>query len=189
MTGFRVALGGAQSVFGITPDLTTLGKVIGGGLPVGAFGGKREIMAMIAPSGPVYQAGTLSGSPLAVAAGLTMLNTISEAGFYDELGNTAKTLVDGLKERAAAAGVPFTTNQIGGMFGCFFSEEETITSFAQVIRSDTAKFQSYFHDMLNNGVYLAPSAFEAGFVSAAHGKTEIQQTLEAAEIAFGNLCS
>lgn len=184
MTGFRVALGGAQSVFQVTPDLTTLGKVIGGGLPVGAFGGKQEIMDMIAPMGAVYQAGTLSGSPLAVAAGLAMLDQISEAGFYTELQTKATTLLDGLQQRADAAGVPFSTNQAGAMFGCFFSEQANVSEFSQVMQCNVEHFQTYFHSMLNNGVYLAPSAFEAGFISSAHGDAEIQLTLDAAEKAF-----
>lgn len=184
MTGFRTALGGAQSVFNITPDLTTLGKVIGGGLPVGAFGGKAEIMDKIAPSGPVYQAGTLAGNPLAVAAGLTMLEKISEPGFYEDLETRLASLLAGLRERAAAAGVPFTTNQQGGMFGCFFSEEEKVSKFEQVMACNADQFQIYFHTMLENGVYLAPSAYEAGFISAAHTDNEIQLTLDAAEKAF-----
>lgn len=184
MTGFRVALGGAQEKFGVTPDLTTLGKVIGGALPVGAFGGRREIMDCIAPTGAVYQAGTLSGSPLAVAAGLAMLEEVTRPGFYDELGNKATTLMSGLKDRAQAAGIPFTTNQVGGMFGCFFSEEEEVSKFSQVTACNIARFRDYFHHMLDNGVYLAPSAYEAGFVSSAHGDTEINHTLDAAEEAF-----
>lgn len=184
MTGFRVALGGAQEKFGVTPDLTTLGKVIGGALPVGAFGGRREIMDCIAPNGAVYQAGTLSGSPMAVAAGLAMLEEITRPGFYDELGNKATILMTGLKERARAAGIPFTTNQVGGMFGCFFSDEEEISQFSQVTACNIPRFQNYFHQMLDNGVYLAPSAYEAGFVSSAHGDTEINHTLDAAEKAF-----
>lgn len=187
MTGFRVALGGAQSHYGITPDLTALGKVIGGGLPVGAFGGKREIMELIAPMGPVYQAGTLAGSPLAVAAGLAMLNAIQQPGFYDTLNQRSQMLTQGLRERAAAAGIPFTTHQIGGMFGCFFSEEQEITRFDQVMACNVDRFHRYFHSMLQNGVYLAPSAFEAGFVSSAHGEDEISKTLDAAEIAFASL--
>lgn len=187
MTGFRVALGGAQSIYGIKPDLTTLGKVIGGGLPVGAFGGRKEIMDMIAPNGPVYQAGTMSGNPLAVCAGLAMLDVISRPGFYTELSNKAQRLMTGLEQRAKAAGIAFTTNQVGGMFGCFFSEEEKVTQFSQVMATNVEQFQSYFHTMLNNGVYLAPSAYEAGFISAAHGDTEIQLTLDAAEQAFDNL--
>lgn len=184
MTGFRVAPGGVQQITGVLPDLTTLGKVIGGGLPIGAFGGKKEIMEKIAPSGPVYQAGTLAGNPLAVAAGLATLDTISEPGFYTDLQAKTKILVDGLKERAKSTDIPFTTNQVGGMFGCFFSEEEKVTTFEQVMACNTDHFQTYFHTMLENGVYLAPSAYEAGFVSAAHGDEEISKTLEAAEKAF-----
>ena len=184
MTGFRVALGGAQSIFGVLPDLTTLGKVIGGGLPIGAFGGRKEIMEKIAPIGAVYQAGTLSGSPLAVAAGIAMLETVSEANFYTELSAKTETLLTGLEERATAAGIPFTTNQLGGMFGCFFSDEEKVSMFSQVMASNMDHFQSYFHTMLQNGVYIAPSAFEAGFISAAHGDEEITTTLDAAEQAF-----
>jgi glutamate-1-semialdehyde 2,1-aminomutase len=189
MTGFRVALGGAQSLFGITPDLTTLGKVIGGGLPVGAFGGRKEIMDKIAPDGAVYQAGTLSGSPLAVAAGLAMLDAVSEAGFYEELDNKAKQLLSGLSERASAADVPFTTNQVGGMFGCFFSEAEKVSRFTEVMACNPKHFQTYFHAMLDNGIYLAPSAYEAGFISMAHGDQEIQLTLDAAEKAFAAIRS
>jgi len=184
MTGFRVGLGGAQAKYGITPDLTTLGKVIGGGLPVGAFGGKREIMELIAPKGGVYQAGTLSGSPLATAAGLTMLEEISRPGFYTDLEARTTSLMQGLQERADAAKVPFTTNMAGGMFGCFFTTEPKVSLFSQVMQCNVAHFQSYFHTMLNNGIYLAPSAYEAGFVSAAHGVQEINATLDAAEIAF-----
>lgn len=184
MTGFRVALGGAQSIFGVLPDLTTLGKVIGGGLPIGAFGGRKEIMEKIAPIGAVYQAGTLSGSPLAVAAGIAMLETVSEANFYTELSAKTETLLTGLEERATAADIPFTTNQLGGMFGCFFSDEEKVSMFSQVMASNMDHFQSYFHTMLQNGVYIAPSAFEAGFISAAHGDEEITTTLDAAEQAF-----
>lgn len=187
MTGFRVALGGAQSHYQVKPDLTTLGKVIGGGLPVGAFGGRREIMDHIAPSGAVYQAGTLAGSPLAVAAGLAMLREIQKPGFHDQLNQRASALVAGLKERAQAAGIPFSTNQVGGMFGCFFNEEPVVSTFAQVMSSDVERFRRYFHAMLDNGVYLAPSAFEAGFVSAAHGDREIDLTLDAAERAFAML--
>jgi len=187
MTGFRVALGGAQSVYQVTPDLTTIGKVIGGGLPVGAFGGKTEIMELIAPLGGVYQAGTLAGSPLAVAAGLAMLNVISKPGFHDELAARTTTLLNGLQERADQAGIAFTTNQVGAMFGCFFTEEKQVSHFSQVMSCDTERFKHYFHSMLDNGVYLAPSAFEAGFLSSAHGDTEIQLTLDAAEKAFAAL--
>ncbi len=187
MSGFRVALGGAQAVYGVTPDLTTLGKVIGGGLPVGAFGGRREIMEMIAPMGPVYQAGTLAGSPLAVAAGMAMLTEIQRPDFYTQLSQRASALMAGLQERADAAKIPFTTNQVGGMFGCFFTNEKQVSTFDQVMACDVPRFRKYFHSMLNNGVYLAPSAFEAGFVSAAHGDKEIQLTLDAAEKAFASL--
>ena len=187
MTGFRVALGGAQSVYQVAPDLTTIGKVIGGGLPVGAFGGKTEIMELIAPLGGVYQAGTLAGSPLAVAAGLAMLNVISKPGFHDELAARTTKLLNGLQERADQAGIAFTTNQVGAMFGCFFTEEKQVSHFSQVMSCDTERFKHYFHSMLDNGVYLAPSAFEAGFVSSAHGDTEIQLTLDAAEKAFAAL--
>ena len=187
MTGFRTALGGAQSVYNIIPDLTTLGKVIGGGLPVGAFGGKKEIMDMLAPSGPVYQAGTLSGNPLAVTAGLTTLREISKPGFFEALTDKTAALLTGLKARADAAGIPFTTNQVGGMFGCFFSEDEKISHFSQVMACDTERFKHYFHQMLDSGIYLAPSAFEAGFVSAAHGDVELQLTLDAAEKAFARI--
>jgi len=187
MTGFRVAAGGAQSVYGIDPDLTTLGKVIGGGLPVGAFGGKQEYMGMLAPNGPVYQAGTLSGNPLAVTAGLAMLEEISRPGFYEDLTQMTAGLLSGLQERADNAGIAFSTNQVGGMFGCFFSDEQKISSFSQVMACDTERFRTYFHRMLEQGIYLAPSAFEAGFLSAAHGQKEIQRTLDAAEHAFSSL--
>lgn len=184
MTGFRVALGGAQSVYDVKPDLTTLGKVIGGGLPVGAFGGRADVMDHIAPMGPVYQAGTLSGSPLATAAGLAMLEAISEPGFYEAISSKTQQLMDGLKERANFAKVPFVTNHKGAMFGCFFSEEEEITDLQQVMTCNSDHFQSFFHSMLDNGVYLAPSSFEAGFISSAHSEAEIQKTLDAAEVAF-----
>jgi glutamate-1-semialdehyde 2,1-aminomutase len=184
MTGFRVALGGAQAVYGVKPDLTTLGKVIGGGLPVGAFGGRRDIMDCIAPLGAVYQAGTLAGSPLAVAAGLTMLKEIQKPGFYESLTRHTEQMLSGLKERAKSAGIGFSTNQVGGMFGCFFTRENKVTRFDQVMACNVEQFKRYFHLMLDNNVYLAPSAFEAGFVSAAHGETEISTTLNAAEKAF-----
>lgn len=187
MTGFRTALGGAQSVFGITPDLTTLGKVIGGGLPVGAFGGRQDIMELLAPVGPVYQAGTLSGNPLAVSAGLATLQEISKPDFFDSLSVKTEFLLKGLKERADTAGIPFTTNQVGAMFGCFFSSEARITTFDQVMACDVDRFKHYFHLMLESGIYLAPSAYEAGFVSSAHGDNELQLTLDAAEKAFEKL--
>jgi glutamate-1-semialdehyde 2,1-aminomutase len=187
MTGFRVSLQGAQGFYNIKPDLTTLGKVIGGGMPVGAFGGKREIMECLAPLGSVYQAGTLSGNPVAMAAGLKTLELIARPNFYEEL--TAKTtrLLDGLKAAAQNSGVALTTNQVGGMFGLFFTEEKNITSFAQVMACDQAYFKRFFHAMLDQGVYLAPSAFEAGFVSIAHDDLAIDKTISAAEIVFRRL--
>ncbi|MDT8398848.1 MAG: glutamate-1-semialdehyde 2,1-aminomutase [Pseudomonadales bacterium] len=187
MTGFRVALGGAQALYGISPDLTTLGKVIGGGLPVGAFGGRQVIMDMLAPVGPVYQAGTLSGNPLAVSAGLVTLDIISQPGFHENLTARTSQLLSGLRDIATAAGIPFTTTQVGGMFGCFFSEDHAISSFKQVMSCNAGRFRHYFHQMLDKGIYLAPSAYEAGFVSAAHGEDEIQKTLEAAAQAFERL--
>ena len=187
MTGFRTALGGAQQVYGVTPDLTTLGKVIGGGLPVGAFGGKKPIMDMLAPNGPVYQAGTLSGNPLAVCAGMATLKELCKPNFFASLSAKAELLLKGLQDRANDAGIGFTTNQVGGMFGCFFSNEEKVTSFDQVMACDMERFKKYFHLMLESGIYLAPSAYEAGFISAAHGEEEIQYTLDAAEKAFANL--
>ncbi|MCG6934999.1 MAG: glutamate-1-semialdehyde 2,1-aminomutase [Proteobacteria bacterium] len=187
MTGFRVSLGGAQAYYGITPDLTTLGKVIGGGMPVGAFGGKREIMAQIAPLGPVYQAGTLSGNPVAMAAGLKTLELISEPGFFERLSDKTLALAEGLRMHANARGIPLTTNEVGGMFGFFFSEEDRISNFAQASRCDTERFKKFFHAMLAHGVYLAPSAFEAGFVSITHSDDDIADTLEAAERAFDQL--
>lgn len=187
MTGFRVALGGAQQYYDVKPDLTTLGKVVGGGLPVGAFGGKREVMESIAPLGPVYQAGTLSGNPVAMAAGLATLAGVQAPDFHAKLGVTAEKLVTGLKERADKAGIALATNQVGGMFGVFFTDEKEITSFEQVVACDQERFKKFFHGMLEQGVYLAPSAFEAGFVSSAHGDTEIQATLDAAEKVFATL--
>ena len=187
MTGFRVALGGAQQHYGITPDLTTLGKVIGGGLPVGAFGGRRDIMEQIAPLGPVYQAGTLSGNPISLAAGLATLKLACADGFHQQLDNTAKRLTSGLQARADKAGIPFTTNQVGGMFGFFFSPESAITSFEQVTACDMKRFQAFYHGMLNTGVYLAPSAFETGFISSAHSDAVIDATLDAAGRVFASL--
>ena len=188
MTGFRVAAGGAQAHYGIRPDLTTLGKVIGGGLPVGAFGGRREIMEQIAPLGPVYQAGTLSGNPVALAAGLATLELASAEGFHARLDAAARRLVEGLQAQADAAGIGFTTNQVGGMFGYFFSTESTITRFDQVTRCDMEKFQRFYHGMLQAGVYLAPSAYEAGFVSATHSDSVIDATLDASAQAFRAIC-
>jgi glutamate-1-semialdehyde 2,1-aminomutase len=187
MTGFRVALGGAQSVYNVKPDLTTLGKVIGGGLPVGAFGGKREIMEHIAPLGAVYQAGTLSGNPLAMAAGLAMLNAVSKPGFYEQLSAKVELLTEGLEAVAMANGVPFTTSRVGGMFGLFFTNQDKVTSFSETMACDSDKFSKFFHGMLEQGVYLAPSAFEAGFVSAAHTQEDIEATLAAADQVMSNL--
>ena len=184
MTGFRVALGGAQAHYGVTPDLSTFGKIIGGGMPVGCFGGKREIMQQIAPLGPVYQAGTLSGNPLAMAAGLTTLKLISRPGFHAELSDYTRRLLQGLQERADAAGIAFVTTQAGGMFGLYFSTADNIVTFDDVMTSDANRFKRFFHLMLDAGVYLAPSAFEAGFTSIAHGDTELALTLDAAEKAF-----
>lgn len=187
MTGFRVALGGAQSYYGVKPDLTTLGKIIGGGMPVGAFGGKKEIMEFIAPTGPVYQAGTLSGNPIAMAAGLACLTELSKAGNEEKLAAQTKTLAEGLKALADKYGVPFTVQYVGGMFGLFFTEQQEITDFQSVMKCDAAKFNRFFHLMLEQGVYLAPSAFEAGFMSLAHTDADIQATLEAADRAFAQL--
>ncbi|MBD3821803.1 MAG: glutamate-1-semialdehyde 2,1-aminomutase [Thiotrichales bacterium] len=180
MCGFRVGLSGAQGRFGITPDLTTFGKVIGGGMPVGAFGGKREIMEKIAPLGPVYQAGTLSGNPIAMAAGLKTLELISQAGFFEALEAKTTKLVAGLQSAADEAGIDFTTNQVGAMFGYFFSTEKNIRRFAQVAKGDMERFKKFYHGMLDEGVYLAPSAFEAGFVSSAHTDADIDNTIAAA---------
>ncbi len=184
MTGFRVALGGAQALYGVTPDLTTLGKVVGGGMPVGAFGGRRDIMEHIAPLGPVYQAGTLSGNPVAMAAGLKTLELIATPGFFDALGTRTNQLATGLAERAAKAGIPFATHDVGGMFGMFFTDQSPIVSFDQVMACDQERFKRFFHGMLDEGIYLAPSAFEAGFVSAAHDQSAIDRTLNAAERIF-----
>lgn len=185
MTGFRVALGGAQTRLKVMPDLTTLGKVIGGGMPVGAFGGKEHIMSQMAPVGSVYQAGTLSGNPVAMAAGWINLQEIEQPGFYDDLEEKTQRLVLGLCERAKAAGIPFKTNAIGGMFGIFFHEgDEPVTQFAQVQACNIERFKQFFHGMLAEGVYLAPSGYEAGFVSLAHDDATLAHTLDAAERVF-----
>ena len=184
MTGFRVGLGGAQERYGVTPDMTALGKVIGGGLPVGAFGGRREIMEQLAPLGPVYQAGTLSGNPLATAAGLATLEIVSEAGFFDALEARTEKLLGGITEAASRLGVPLATNRAGGMFGLFFTEAPAVRSLADVQASDTQRFATFFHAMLEQGIYMAPSAFEAGFISAAHDESAIDATVEAAGEAF-----
>ena len=187
MTGFRVSLGGAQGYYKVRPDLTTLGKVIGGGMPVGAFGGRSEIMSHLAPLGPVYQAGTLSGNPVAMAAGLKTLELIESPGFFESLSAITDGLMQGLKDRAQSAGIPFTTNSVGGMFGIFFTDRPTVHSFQDVMACDVARFNRFFHGMVDEGVYLAPSAFEAGFVSAAHDDSAIQKTLIAAEKVFKKL--
>ena len=183
MTGFRVALGGAQARYGVTPDLSTFGKVIGGGMPVGAYGGRRELMQRISPAGPIYQAGTLSGNPVAMAAGLAMLDLIQAPGFYESLDAKSNALCDGLEAAAKDAGVPFSTQRVGGMFGMFFSAEK-VDTYAGALACDTAAFNRFFHEMLDRGVFLAPSAFEAGFVSSAHDDAVIAQTIEAARAAF-----
>jgi len=180
MTGFRTALGCAQSVYNVKPDLTTLGKVIGGGMPVGAFGGRKDIMEYIAPVGPVYQAGTLSGNPVAMAAGLKTLELISADGFFDSLTAKVSTLLEGILGKAKDAGIPMTSNQVGGMFGLFFTDAENVTNFAQVTQCNVDRFNTFFHGMLNEGVYLAPSAYEAGFVSTMHTAEDIQATIDAA---------
>jgi len=187
MTGFRFGLQGAQGFYGVEADLTTLGKVIGGGMPVGAFGGKREIMEQLAPLGPVYQAGTLSGNPIAMAAGLATLDIISEQGFYEPLFERTERLANGLRDKAQAAGVPFTTNSAGTFFGGFFTTEEKVGNYVQVMACDTKAFNQFFHQMLDHGVYLAPASYETGFMSSAHNDDDISQTLEAAALAFASL--
>ena len=184
MTGFRVGPQGAIGRYGIDADLITLGKVIGGGMPVGAFGGRREIMEQLAPLGPVYQAGTLSGNPVAMAAGIATLNEVDTAGFYDTIFDHTSLLVDGLRGRAEAAGIALTTNHVGSMFGLFFTETSAVTNFEQVMACDTERFKRFFHGMLEEGVYLAPAAYEAGFMSAAHTSEDIQLTLDAAQRVF-----
>ncbi|TXH93051.1 MAG: glutamate-1-semialdehyde-2,1-aminomutase [Rheinheimera sp.] len=187
MTGFRVALGGAQAYYGIKPDLTTLGKIIGGGMPVGAFGGKKAIMQHIAPLGPVYQAGTLSGNPIAMAAGLAALKAISQPGVYETLSAKTATLLQGLKQAASEAGVALSTNQVGGMFGIFFTEQTEVSSYQQATQCNIDAFKRFFHLMLNEGVYLAPSAYEAGFLSLAHSDEDLARTIAAARRSFAAL--
>jgi glutamate-1-semialdehyde 2,1-aminomutase len=181
MTGFRVAKGGAQALFGITPDLTTLGKIVGGGMPAAAFGGRADVMADISPDGPVYQAGTLSGNPVAMAAGLTTLQALEAPGFYEALGEKTRRLADGLKSIAEQHRVPLAVQSLGGMFGLVFSDDAPMRRYSQIAAADTDRFKTFFHGMLDEGIYLAPSAFEAGFVSIAHGDDEIDQTLTAAD--------
>ncbi|MDM5086189.1 glutamate-1-semialdehyde 2,1-aminomutase [Aeromonas rivipollensis] len=187
MTGFRVSLRGAQGHYNIDPDLTTLGKIIGAGMPVGAFGGKKKVMQYIAPTGPVYQAGTLSGNPVAMAAGLTMLDLLLEPGLYEQLSAKTARVAEGLKAAAAKHGIPLAITYVGGMFGFFFTEETEITRYEQVTRCDMERFKRFYHLMLEEGVYLAPSAYEAGFLSLAHGDKEIEHTLAAAERSFAKL--
>ena len=187
MTGFRVALQGAQGLFGITPDLSTFGKVIGGGMPVGAFGGKREFMEQVAPVGPVYQAGTLSGNPVAMAAGLANLNLITRDGFFENLSIKTTRLVDGIQRAADQAGIPFKTTRVGGMFGLFFTDADQVVNFVQAGQCDVEAFKAFYHMMLDRGVYLAPSAFEAGFVSSAHTDEHIDATIAAVSESFSRL--
>lgn len=187
MCGFRVGEGSAQQLYQVTPDLTTLGKILGGGMPVGAFGGKKTIMQSLAPAGPVYQAGTLSGNPVAMAAGLASLKLISEPGFFAPLYEYCEKLVKGLQTLADKHKIPFTTNHVGSMFGLFFTNESTVSQFSQVMNSNQEMFKTFFHAMLDRGVYLAPSAFEAGFISAAHNQETLDKTLQAADEAFALL--
>ncbi len=187
MTGFRVALGGAQAHYKIRPDLTTLGKVIGGGMPVGAFGGRRDVMEYIAPTGPVYQAGTLSGNPIAMSAGFAALNTLKQEGNEEKLNDFTLKLAQGLKDLADKHQIPLAINQVGGMFGFFFTEKQNVNCFADVQACDIERFKRFFHAMLDEGIYLAPSAFEASFTSLAHGEKELQATLIAADKAFATL--
>lgn len=187
MTGFRVSLTGAQGHYGIEADLTTLGKVIGGGMPVGAFGGKREIMEQIAPLGPVYQAGTLSGNPVAMVAGLETLRLVEEAGFYEPLVARTDRLVEGILAAGKKAGIPITANKAGSMFGFFFTEETHVTNYQQVMACNNERFNRFFHGMLEEGVYLAPASYEAGFMSAAHSDEDIEETIAAAERVFARL--
>ena len=187
MTGFRVDLHGAQGLYQVKPDLTTLGKIIGGGMPVGAFGGNQKIMEHLAPVGPVYQAGTLSGNPVSMAAGLKTLELVSQAGFYQTLSEKTANLVSGIKERAEQQNIEMAVNTVGAMFGLFFSHEKKISRFEQVMQCDQEFFKRFFHAMLEQGVYLAPSAFEAGFVSAAHTEQDVQRTLDVTEVVFKTL--
>jgi glutamate-1-semialdehyde 2,1-aminomutase len=187
MTGFRVALGGAQALYGVKPDLTTLGKIVGGGMPVGAFGGRRDIMEKIAPLGPVYQAGTLSGNPVAMAAGLRTLELISEPGFHARVAEKTKALVEGVVQAARSAGAPLSANSVCGMFGLFFTDKTPVRYFREVTACDVQRFNRFFHAMLEEGVYLAPSAFEAGFVSIAHSADDIANTIAAARRAFSRI--
>lgn len=187
MTGFRVARGGAQQLYKVVPDLTTLGKILGGGMPVGALGGERKIMESLAPAGPVYQAGTLSGNPIAMTAGLTTLKLLSERGFHDQLHRKTKLLVDGILGAAKDNNIPLTANYVCGMFGLFFTEEENISNFSQVTSCNQEHFNKFFHQMLEQGVYLAPSSYEAGFISTAHSEENIEKTIEIAAKSFQSI--
>jgi glutamate-1-semialdehyde 2,1-aminomutase len=187
MTGFRVALGGAQALYGVRPDLTTLGKIIGGGMPVGAFGGRRDVMERLAPLGPIYQAGTLSGNPVAMIAGLTTLDLLSAPGFHQRLQASTETLIRRLAKSAASAGIALATNHVCGMFGFFFTEEPSVDRYAKVMTSDVERFKRFFHGMLEEGIYFAPSAYEAGFMSAAHSAADIDATIAAADRVFASL--
>jgi len=187
MTGFRVALGGAQAYYDVTPDLTCLGKIIGGGMPVGAFGGRRDVMAALAPTGPVYQAGTLSGNPIAMAAGFACLTQIAQPGTHSTLTDLTTQLSEGLLAAAKAENIPLVINHVGGMFGIFFTDAETVTCYADVTKCDVERFKRFFHLMLEEGIYLAPSAFEAGFMSLAHSHEDIQRTIDAARRSFAKL--
>jgi glutamate-1-semialdehyde 2,1-aminomutase len=184
MTGFRVALGGAQALYGVRPDLTTLGKIIGGGMPVGAFGGRRDIMERLAPLGPIYQAGTLSGNPVAMIAGITTLELVSAPGFHQRLETSTDELIRRLRESAQSAGIPLATNHVCGMFGFFFTGEPHVDRYGKVMACDVERFKRFFHGMLAEGIYLAPSAFEAGFMSAAHTAADIETTIAAATRVF-----
>jgi len=187
MTGFRVGPAGAQGVYDVEPDLTAFGKIIGGGMPVGAFGGRAEIMEQLSPDGPVYQAGTLSGNPIAMTAGLTTINRLAAPGFHEELAHKTRALLDGLREKAAKHDIPLCTQSVGGMFGLFFTDASQVSTFAGVQACDTGRFGRFFHHMLDSGIYLAPSAFEAGFMSQAHQTGDLEATIEAADRAFAAL--
>ncbi|WP_143807569.1 aminotransferase class III-fold pyridoxal phosphate-dependent enzyme, partial [Pantoea septica] len=187
MTGFRVALGGAQAHYNVRPDLTCLGKIIGGGMPVGAFGGRREVMDALAPTGPVYQAGTLSGNPIAMAAGYACLTQIAQPGTHQTLTERTTQLAQGLLAAAAAENIPLVVNHVGGMFGIFFTDADSVTCYADVTKCDVERFKHFFHLMLEEGVYLAPSAFEAGFMSLAHSAEDIDRTVDAARRCFAKL--
>ena len=187
MTGFRVALAGAQSYYGVEPDLTCLGKIIGGGMPVGAFGGRKDVMEALAPTGPVYQAGTLSGNPIAMAAGFACLTEVAQPGIHETLTDRTTQLANGLLEAAEEAGIPLVVNHVGGMFGIFFTDAETVTCYQDVMACDVERFKRFFHMMLDEGIYLAPSAFEAGFMSVAHSEEDINNTIDAARKVFAKL--